>query len=65
MLMKKERSLIPMAKIKGREDNYIYNVNEGYNLKGSDGTFFEEFRLREIFSNDTTAKSEQNSAITS
>ena len=56
--MKKERSLIPMAKIKGREDNYIYNVNEGYNLKGSDGTFFEEFRLREIFSNDTTAKSE-------
>ena len=52
-----------MAKIKGREDNFVYNVNEGYNLKGSDGTFFEEFRLRELFSGDT-AKSEKNTSQT-
>ena len=54
LLMKKQRELIPMSKIKGREDNMVYRINEGYNLDESDGTFFDEFKLKDLFSGENS-----------
>ena len=54
-LMRKDKTHIPMHKIKGREDNLVYNINEGYNLQDGDGTFFDKYKIKDLFSGSPTA----------
>ena len=51
LLMKKQRQQVPFDKVKGREDNLIFNINEGYNLDDRDNTFFAKHGVSEIFFN--------------
>ena len=44
------REQIPLAKIKGREDNIMYRINDGYNLEDNDKTFFDKFNIMELLS---------------
>ena len=44
------REQIPLAKIKGREDNIMYRINDGYNLEDNDKTFFDKFNVMELLS---------------
>lgn len=33
---------------KGREDNLVYYINEGYNLEDKDKTYFDKYNIREL-----------------
>lgn len=49
LVSKRMREQIPLAKIKGREDNLMYRINDGYNLEDGDGkTFFDKFNVLEL-----------------
>ena len=39
------RQQVPLSKIKGREDNMMYRVSDGYNLEKNDKTFFDKYNV--------------------
>lgn len=39
-----------MSKFKGREDNLMYRINDGYNLQDNDRTFFDKHNIAELLS---------------
>ena len=48
-ILKRTPQQVPLAKIKGREDNLMYKLNEGYNLdKTEDRTYFEKHKIMDI-----------------
>ena len=46
----KRRSVqqIPYAKTRGREDNLMYKISEGYNLESNDKTFWDVNNIYDI-----------------
>ena len=44
------RQQIPLSKIKGREDNLMYKISDGFNLEDNDKTFFDKFNVMELLS---------------
>ena len=44
------REQVPFASIKGREDNSMYRVSDGYNLEENDKTYFDKFNVMELLS---------------
>ena len=50
-VIKRTPQPIPLDKIRGREDNLMYKVSEGYNLKdASEQTFFDKHNIMELLS---------------
>ena len=41
---------MPLEKIKGREDNLMYKVSEGYNLESNDKTYFDKYNVMDLLS---------------
>ena len=41
---------IPLALSRGREDNLMYRVSEGYNLEEKDKTFFDKYNVLDMLS---------------
>ena len=41
---------VPLAMSRGREDNLMYRVSEGYNLESNDKTFFDKYNVMEMLS---------------
>ena len=48
---KRTQQPIPLAKIRGREDNLMYKVSDGYNLEDSGKqTFFDKHNIMDLLS---------------
>ena len=50
-VQKRMQNQIPLAKIRGREDNAMYKVSEGYNLNDGDGTYFDSNNIMSMIRN--------------
>ena len=52
---------IPYAKTRGREDNLMYKISEGYNLESNDKTFWDVNNIYDIIMSRKKASSPNSS----